>query len=365
MKSVVVIVVTLLLLGCNSAKAPADAADTIDSTTTPSAIEVTHWPAEGDTSSVLGKIHGYNPANYKIAAFLYVDGWYNKPDWETPTIPIAADSSFFAHLCTAPDDTSATRIALFLIPINYSTPIVGDTSNAFELPAALYTNAVDSIILDRNALVFSGYKWQVKHYEELVGPGPNYFTGEKSDVFVDSVGNLHLKIVNRNGHWYSSEIISYQSFGFGNYTFTIAPTADSMPLNAVLGMFLWDDISHSTELNVNHEIDFELSRWGDPEYANFQNVLQPEPWTEEDNIHRFEVNTQQTSVHTVHWSTDSVSFTSTNGDSTINHWNYVGTRNPLNTGYTQVHLNLWLTDGTAPSTGKDFEVVLKSFKFSP
>jgi hypothetical protein len=50
---------------------------------------------------------------------------------------------------------------------------------------------------------FDGYQWMVKHGdEEKQGPGPNYFSSLPENVWVDSQGQLHLKVTKRNDRWY-------------------------------------------------------------------------------------------------------------------------------------------------------------------
>ena len=331
-------------------------------------FQVLTWPAIGDTGTVRGLVHGYNPSAYKIAAYVFTDSWYNKPGWTNSTTSIQKDSSFALQIASLASDTDAYRFALFLVPTSYAPPVLGQDSASDQLPAALYANAVDSAFSDRHMLNFAGRKWFIKRYESTTaGPGPNYFSGDSNDVFTDANGDLHLRISQRNGRWYSTEVISYDGFGYGAFTFNLAGQATAIPNNAILGMFLWDDVAHAQELNKYHEIDFELSRWGNSTYANFQNVVQPDPYVDSagGNRHRFELNTQQSSIHRFLWSQSSIDFRSAYGNSFpqdtaqwVSHWAYTGTRNPLSTGSTRIHLNLWLMNGVAPSTGAGSEIVL-------
>jgi len=71
-------------------------------------------------------------------------------------------------------------------------------------------------------ITWSGYIWKVKaQYKEATDPGPNYFSDSYDSVYVDKLGNLHMKIRKINNVWYSSEIINTEQFGYGKYTVNI------------------------------------------------------------------------------------------------------------------------------------------------
>lgn len=58
-----------------------------------------------------------------------------------------------------------------------------------------------------------------------------------------------------------------KSLGYGSYAFVIKNGFQYIDKNVVLGLF--------TYLDVHHEIDFELSKWGDSNAYNAQYVVQP------------------------------------------------------------------------------------------
>ena len=107
---------------------------------------------------------------------------------------------------------------------------------------------------------FAGRKWDVKSSVNQVGPGPNFFSKLYEDVWVDENGYLHLNIANRNGNWYSTEVISQDTMGYGTYTWTIQADPMSFANNVVLGLFTWDNNTFFTQ--ANSEVDIELSKWG-------------------------------------------------------------------------------------------------------
>ncbi|MDG1098290.1 MAG: hypothetical protein P8O20_02805 [Bacteroidia bacterium] len=121
--------------------------------------------------------------------------------------------------------------------------------------------------VDRSARVgdsirFAGKDWKVKIYEDKQwGPGPNWFSGHEDDITVDVNGYLHMKIVNRDNKWMSTEVISDEVMGYGTYIFTLEADLESIPENIVLGLFTWDN--NSFQEAANSEVDIEFSRWGD------------------------------------------------------------------------------------------------------
>jgi hypothetical protein len=217
----------------------------------------------------------------------------------------------------------------------------------------------------QRTLQFSGYTWGVKASPLPVGPGPNKFSDLDSDIFVDSNGRLHLKIVQREGEWYCSEIVHTHSLGYGTYTFVLTSAVDQLDPNVVLGLFTWDDLA--PQYNYR-EIDIEFSRWGNPKALNSQYVIQP--YTQTGNLHRFATRLQgRHSTHLFEWHKDGVRFHSFQGSpanpgNQIDKWTYLGTDNPP-PGDENIRLNLWLMNGTPPTGGKEVEVVVESFQYEP
>ncbi|MGA7303715.1 MAG: glycosyl hydrolase family 18 protein, partial [Rhodothermales bacterium] len=214
---------------------------------------------------------------------------------------------------------------------------------------------------------FSGRTWIVKSAESsVVGPGPNYFSDKGPDVWVDESDRLHMRIVNRDGKWFSSEVITEEPLGYGAYTFTLASRIDQIDPNAVLGLFTWD--TGAPEYNYR-EIDIEFSKWGnasDP--TNSQYVVQP--WDTPGNLVRFTTALDADfSTHTFDWQQNSVQFSSNQGHGDplggeIFSWDYTGDDvPPEGTNSGNARINLWLTNGQPPTDGQDIEVIIESFTY--
>ena len=132
--------------------------------------------------------------------------------------------SFTAALCAlagcsvlAPSPTP-TRTAA---PTRTAVPTRTTTLTRTALPSATRRPVT--------SLTFAGRNWRVKSSLVPVGPGPNLFSNNAEDVFVDAQGRLHLRIVNRGGQWYSTEVISTGAYGYGTYTFQLAGAVDFDP----------------------------------------------------------------------------------------------------------------------------------------
>ena len=79
-------------------------------------------------------------------------------------------------------------------------------------------------------VLWAGRNWLVKNGTDL-GPGPNDWSDSTNNVWVDASGYLHLKITEVGGNWYCPEVISEQSFGYGEYRFKLATEFDKLDTN--------------------------------------------------------------------------------------------------------------------------------------
>ncbi len=122
---------------------------------------------------------------------------------------------------------------------------------------------------------WSGYTWQVRDSGgNPQGPGPNIFSNSEENVFVDSGGDLHLKIrQGTNGKWLASEIDLNQSLSYGTYEFEVSSRYDQFATNVVGGLFTYlspESVAAQTGGAVGngvadtpHEIDIEFAKgWG-------------------------------------------------------------------------------------------------------
>jgi hypothetical protein len=330
-------------------------------------IEFTYVPPYGSSYDLEGRVRNVNPADYKVAVYIFVEGagWWTKPTSANPLTSIQSDSTWICDITTGGSDIYATKIHAFLLPNGVDPPLAGGLP---ALPETLYTISVANVYTIRSpkTISFSGYEWWVKASVGQVGPGPNYFSDSTENVWVDGQGQLHLKITQRNGKWYCPEVICKNSFGYGKYIFYVTGRIGQLDKNVVLGLFTWDDSPEES----NREIDIEFSRWGTEADTNAQYVLQP--WDQLGNRHRWMMpELVDSSSHSFDWKPDSIYFFSVKGhlsvplfDSLIHSWVYKGSNIPTH-GNENARINLWLFNGSAPADTNRLEVVISRFEYYP
>jgi hypothetical protein len=328
-------------------------------------IEFTFVPNYGTTDSLKGKVGNIKPDSFEVAVYIFVEGsgWWTKPTFANPLTPIQSDSTWKCNITTGSNDLYATEICAFLLRNGVSAPQAAGLS---DLPTSLDTISVASVSIVRygRSFSFSGYEWWAKASITPVGPGPNYFSDNEENVWVDSVGQLHLCVTQSNGVWHCPEVINKSSLGYGRYIFQVTGEIGNLDKNVVLGIFTWDNSSAE-----NHrEIDMEFSQWGIEQDTNSQYVVQP--YSQSGNLHHWVIPTSMdSSTHSFAWEPDSIHLLSAKGyqsalpyDSILHSWPYSGPGVPSH-GNENARINLWLFNGVPPSNSMQTEVVIKKFEY--
>ena len=219
-------------------------------------------------------------------------------------------------------------------------------------------------------ITFAGYEWTVKTSAGLksgtMGPGNNYFSDSRNNVWVDNNGWLHLKITQKKGNWYCAEVILTKSLGYKKYIFQVTGRVDQFQKNVVGGLFTYLDQTDNKE-----EIDIEFSKWNGISEEN-PALFGIQPTDSIGNMKRFNLNlTGDNTTHVFDWKPGKVDFVSYHGhystppDSTfiINSWSYSGKDVPFNPD-SKVHINLWLFNRQVidPAEEIDAEMVIKDFQ---
>ncbi len=203
---------------------------------------------------------------------------------------------------------------------------------------------------------FAGRTWQVKTGKQ-VGPGPNDFSDATDSVRVDPAGHLHLAILPAGGSWTCSEVVAPASLGFGEYRWTIAGKFSTLDPRSVVGLFTYED--------NDHEIDFEVSRWGKPGDDNAQFVLQPYA---PDSMRRFDAGAADRLTISLIWAEKSVRFRCWVGADTskspLHEWTYTGPKIPR-PGKERLRMNFWLLDGRPAPNATRQDVTIETFEFRP
>lgn len=215
--------------------------------------------------------------------------------------------------------------------------------------ARLAAVAVAALMLTASAaeartLSWSGRSWYVRQSNGLEGPGPNVFDSSAKSVWVDARGYLHMKVRKQGRGWVSSEIFTQEALGLGKYTW-VAEVPAALDPNVTVGLF--------TYLDDTHELDIELAKWGDAaDPNNAQYAVQPA--VDSAHLQRFALPPGAATLSYV-WSPASLAFS---GGPT---WSYA---NPLAFS-APVHINVWQFRGLPPADGRDVEVVIRSFSYTP
>ncbi|NOU18421.1 MAG: choice-of-anchor D domain-containing protein [Bacteroidales bacterium] len=214
-----------------------------------------------------------------------------------------------------------------------------------------------NILNAQTTIQFAGFNWTVRNGSG--GPGPNNWSNSPSSVWVDSNGQLHLKIRKIGNIWYCTEVIAQQSFGYGEYRFYVASNVENYDPNIVVGLFTYETDSR--------EIDIEFSRWGDPLKVDGWYTIQPSPYNT-NNQKSFSLNLSgDYSTHKFIWNSSNIYFQSYHGhyatlpssDNLIKQWTYTGNNNPP-VGNERLHINFWLFSGNPPTNQQEAELIISA-----
>lgn len=255
-----------------------------------------------------------------------------------------------------------SRINLFYCSIVALFFLDGCNKGMTTVPLVPEVSVVaDTILNGQRILTFSGYSWLVKSsFDKTVGPGPNFFSDSKENVWFDQNGQLHLRITYANNRWNCASVSMIQSHSNGRYLFYVDSRIDNFDKNVVAGLFIY---ASDTE-----EIDIEFAKWGNNGVSNSQFTVQPATVAGNGRAYSFNQPDSQ-STHWFNWQAGRIDFASFAGHSTtlpaaskiMQQWSYTGKNIPPDANET-VHLNLWLFKGTPPSDLQETEIVLSAVK---
>lgn len=214
-----------------------------------------------------------------------------------------------------------------------------------------------------DTIEFSGYHWVTKEsFGKHTGPGRNYFSGTKENVWVDSLGKLHLRLTFRNDKWYCPEVRLIDGLGYGRYYFHMDPLPQQLDKDIVIGLFVYDLEDSS---NFHKEIDIEFSKWGNDTLMNSQYVVQPK----EEEAFRFNTDFNQPTKHMIELRKQKIAFKSIYTALNKDDIPLEITRHKLkpdyhyNTSDERAIINVWLYRTSEPANLKEFEVVISKFEF--
>lgn len=102
-------------------------------------IKFTYVPKYGSFKNLRGKVLNVKPKNYRVAVYIYINGWWSKPYWSTPKTKISSNGNWVCDITTGGIDQKATKIRAYLIPANYNPPLVYGNS---EIPLKVQKKAL-------------------------------------------------------------------------------------------------------------------------------------------------------------------------------------------------------------------------------
>ena len=275
--------------------------------------------------------------------------WANDTEWTSPIIvaPIVVTPTPTPTATPTPTTTpkpTATPTPTPTPPPSTPTPTPSTPTPTVPTSAGPISNPGHM-----SQLNWAGYTWNVHSSQE--DWGGNHFSDSSNNVWVDTQNRLHLKITNVNGMWYSAEIETANTIGYGTYATTVYSNPNTLAPNVIAGMFYYKDPSD--------EMDMEFSRWGNPRqiYDTFYTVYDGSS-TSAKHSQGYLTNTAST-THAMTWNENSISMVSKDSSNIIGSWTYPGTYSPATGG--RFHLNFWVENAAPPADGKEQELVLSSF----
>lgn len=224
-----------------------------------------------------------------------------------------------------------------------------------KLHVLFFLFLITNLAVAQTTIQFSGLTWNVRNGSG--GPGPNMWSDSPNSVWVDTEGQLHLKIRKEGDTYYCSEVYTQHSIGHGEYRFYVASNTENFDPEIVAGLFTYE--------TDTREIDIEFSRWGDSANSGGWYTIQP---VVAGNQQHFDMSLAgDLSTHKFTWSSDTIFFQSYAGhnaalpatENLIKEWIYTGNYIPP-VGNERLHINFWLYGGHIPVNQQEAELVITS-----
>lgn len=340
---VVVLLESLVLAGCTAL-----------SHSSPPAIAFTKIPAFGEghgkkMDGIEGTASGTR-AGQRIILYARAGDW-----WIQPLASAYNTEIHSGHWANQTHPGSA--YAALLVTADYHPPLRVGTLPETGGPILAVATVDNPARVPRKTLRFAGYEWEVR--QSAYSPGGTRNEYSPQNAWVDSDGLLHLRISGRPGHWSSAELLLLRSLGYGSYRFVIRNGASIEP-SAVFAMSLLDNAATS------HEMDVEISKWGETFTRNGQFVIQP--YDVAANTVQFDVP-PGTATFMWRWSPNTAAMRAFAGVSRV--WDaphlrdHVFTSSIPSAETESVRMNLYVFDGNRNPLKRGSEVTIEAFEYLP
>ena len=338
--------VCLLAVGCRSQHAEV----------LPS-IEFTRLPPAGEGSpdivdSIAGRVTGARPGQ-RIVLFARSGVWWVQPLADQPFTTIQQDSTW--KNSTHP----GTAYAALLVDAGYKPPMTVNSLPERGGPVQAVATA-DGPMLETASLKkldFSGYEWLVRRTPG--NPAGSHNLYDAANAWVDPKGFLHLRIAQTPAGWTSAEVDLSRSLGYGSYRFVVSNVSHLEP-PVVLTISTWDGAG------PYHEMDIEVSRWGEFTGKDTQYVVQP--YFVPANVVRF-LSPPGRLIYSFDWEPGRVAFRTVRGSESAGKPGVVAahvfTSGVPDPGGETVHMNLYVFDNRRVHLQHAVEVIIEKFEYLP
>jgi len=236
--------------------------------------------------------------------------------------------------------------------------------------------------------IWEDFTIEIKERGEACGPGNNFFSRET--VSLDG-NELTLRFQFDGISWKASEVrvISGSQFSYGSFSFSVKSVSvksstsgtvlsEALPADLVLGLFTWDPTDrYDVHQNYNHEVDIEVSQWGNPSNPDMQFLMQP-PGNPQ--LYRFWSDgsgglNQYPHTHSFEWVPGKITWQSSSGGGQSHMYSTESSVIDGRIDYVQclpadleVRMNLWNMHGNAVPNGMSIgdyvEVVIDNFSYT-
>ena len=246
---------------------------------------------------------------------------------------------------------SASLVCMIVLVLANAVPMTAALSTATSM-----ANNAQASATPVTSINWAGYTWQITDYKG------GSFTSD--NVWVDTAGKLHMKLIYENGKWEGYNLILNNTVGYGTYKWNIDTDVGALEKanpSLLFSPFLFD----STLSSQNYgEIDIHMSKFGATDDRTNMN------WTiRSAGLTDYEGITGAGVTHTLQWMPTYLKFTAQGPSQPYKEMNFTNAAQiPNATGNMQLLLYIDELNNAAPPNGASTysqEVVLSGFTYTP
>ena len=276
---------------------------------------------------------------------------------------VKRNSLMFAYILICIIFVGAMYLSKPSSPDTPVTPtVISGSSTATSLPSATpVSTPTASQPTPVKTIEWAGHTWDVTDYTSQV------FT--TTNVWVDSSGQLHMKLIYENGTWHDFNLIDSEKANYGTYKWTVASNVDYIQDKQdggnpgfLFSPFLFDN----TIQQYNYgEMDIEMCKWGG------SNLKSNTDWTVATAGPNVQYNhfTGAGNTWTLEWTPYHIKFSVQGPSQPYKEWVFTDTSKiPPDTGSMESILTIGQFKKSAPPGNLSYyeaEVVLSNYSYTP